>query len=116
MMKSSETKDESTVTFCIPRRFMMTMGLGPGRLPELVTQDSVFELFGITPRAYLGFARAGRFPCTKRGRIRIAHYEDVKNYLTTRLARDEAPNAQESSAASSINWEAVMQNTRVGRR
>ena len=53
-------------------------------VPETVTQESVFELFGLRSKTYLRFARAGRFPNNKIGSLRVALYEDVRAFLTCR--------------------------------
>ncbi len=66
----------------VPREFAESLGAQFGRrLPELVTQDSVFDLFGIRPRAYLAMARTKSFPVRKRGRLRVALYDDVRRFL-----------------------------------
>ena len=77
------------ITLRIPAGLLESLGslkgTGDRRLvPDTVTQDNVFQLFGLRPKAYLRFARASKFPNNKLGRLRIALYEDVKAFLTCR--------------------------------
>ena len=71
-----------TVMLEVPREFAESLGAQFGRrLPEFVTQDSVFDLFGIRKRAYLAMVRGNKFPIRKRGQLRIALYDDVRKFL-----------------------------------
>lgn len=50
--------------------------------PATVSQKTCEQHFGITKTVYLEMARAGRFPTTRVGKLRIARYEDVEAALT----------------------------------
>ena len=72
----------ATVMLEVPREFAESLGAQYGRrLPEFVTQDSVFDLFGIRKRTYLAMVRDKKFPSRKRGQLRIALYDDVRKFL-----------------------------------
>lgn len=51
-------------------------------LPATVSQHTALEHFGIPPKDYMRMARAGAFPTKRLGRLRIASYGTLLEYLT----------------------------------
>ncbi len=82
------------ITFTISRDVLASIIPAPRTpsVPVTITQDNCLEVFGVKPETFLAFARANRFPNEKRGRLRVANYDDVKAFLTRRpdLAKTKA--------------------------
>lgn len=55
--------------------------------PVSVSQRTVQEVFGLTPRAYLGLCKRDAFPVTRVGRLRVAMCSDLRAYLTAERER-----------------------------
>ena len=86
-------------------------------LPATVTQHSVFEHFGVSSRDYMRMARSGAFPTKRLGRLRVASYGALLEYLTEgakaevrfKEAVGAAPAASRASPdpraqAEAVNW------------
>ncbi len=100
----------------IPREVVASCVTVP-RLPETVTQDSVFSVFGIKPKSYLAFARAGEFPNQKRGRLRVALYSDVRAFLTRQVDRTRAAvGVRDGVRTDDVNGAMILRATKLLRR
>lgn len=67
-----------TFTTTVPRSLFTVAA----PLPATVTQHSVFEHFGVPPKDYMRLARTGAFPTKRLGRLRVASYATLLEYLT----------------------------------
>ena len=80
----------NTITVQIPASAIVAVA----PRPATVSQRTVELHFGIPSRTYLEMARAGRFPTTRVGKLRIARYEDVEAALTKGEERPAAADAR----------------------
>lgn len=74
----ADPEDDVAVTIRIPKALFI-MNAPP---PATVTQKTVEQHFGITPRAYKAMVRDGMFPVKKIGRAIFSAYDDVKRVVT----------------------------------
>jgi hypothetical protein len=84
--------------------------------PQTVTQQNVFEVFGLRSKTYLRLARAGKFPNNKIGSLRIALYEDVRAFLTCRPDMNENPTLHVANLNHRTALETMAQSTKGHRR
>lgn len=62
----------------VPRSFFTVVA----PTPVTVTQHSAFDHFGLPVGDYMRMARAGAFPTKRVGRLRVARYDTLLEYLT----------------------------------
>lgn len=77
---------EEQVMIPVPRSALMVAAP-----PATVTQKTSLTVFGLPPRNYLRLAASGAFPVKVEGKLRVARFADVENYLTTGAARRSPP-------------------------
>ena len=92
----ADLDDDVAVTIRIPKS-LFVMVAPP---PATVTQRTVEQHFGITPRSYKSMVRDGMFPVKKIGKTIFASYEDVKRVVTEgAVARSKVDKALAHDAA-----------------